>query len=51
LRVFETRVLTNVLGPNTDEVRGNWGKLHNEAVHELCLPPNISPLIKPRRMR
>jgi len=51
LRVFENRVLTNTLGSNTEEVRGDWGKLHNETLHELCLSPNSSRLIKSRRIR
>jgi len=25
-------MLTNILGPNTEEVKGDWGKLHNEAL-------------------
>jgi hypothetical protein len=37
MRVFENMMLTNILGPNKEEVRGDWGKLHNEALHELCL--------------
>jgi len=32
-------LLTNILGPNTEEVRGEWGKLRNETLHELCLSP------------
>ena len=30
LRVLENRVLTRILGPNRDEVTGEWRKLHNE---------------------
>jgi hypothetical protein len=50
MRVFENRVLTNILVPNTEELRMDWGKLHNETLHELCLSPNTSRLIKSRRM-
>jgi cell division protein FtsL len=33
LRVFENRVLRKILGPERDEVRGEWRRLHKE---ELC---------------
>jgi len=29
LRVFENRVLRKIFGPKTDEVTGEWSKLHN----------------------
>ena len=35
LRVFENRVLRAVLGPEREEVRGNWRKFHNEELHDL----------------
>jgi hypothetical protein len=30
LRVFENRVLRRIFGPKSDEVTGEWRKLHNE---------------------
>jgi hypothetical protein len=30
LRVVENRVLRRIFGPNRDEVKGKWEKLHNE---------------------
>jgi hypothetical protein len=30
LRVFEDRVLRKMFGLRTDEVTGDWAKLHNE---------------------
>jgi hypothetical protein len=30
LRVFESRVLRRVFGSKTDEVTGEWGKLHED---------------------
>jgi len=33
LRVFENRVLKRIFGPNIDEVRGEWRKLHNEELN------------------
>jgi len=31
LRVLENRVMRTIFGPKTDEVTGEWRKLHNEA--------------------
>jgi hypothetical protein len=50
LRVFETRVL-RIFGPKRDEVTGNWGKLHNEELHDVYSSPTIMRVIKSRRMR
>jgi hypothetical protein len=33
--VFENRVLRKIFGPERDEVRGGWRKLHNEKLHNL----------------
>jgi hypothetical protein len=51
LRVFENRVLRRIFGPKRDEVMGGWRKLHNEELHGLYSSPNISRMIKLRRMR
>jgi hypothetical protein len=37
--------------PKRDEVKGDWRKLHNEELHTLYSSPNISRMIKSRRMR
>jgi hypothetical protein len=37
LRVFENRVLRKVFEPKSEEVLGDWRKLHNEGLHYLCL--------------
>jgi uncharacterized alkaline shock family protein YloU len=34
LRVFENRVLKKIFGLNRDEVKGVWGKIHNEELHD-----------------
>jgi hypothetical protein len=34
LRVFENRVLRRIFGPKSDEVTGEWRKLHEE-LHNL----------------
>ena len=50
LRVFENRVLRRIFGPKTDEVTGEWRKLHNEEL-DVLYSPNIVRVIKWRRMR
>jgi hypothetical protein len=51
LRVFENRVVRRVFGPKTDEVMGEWRKLHNEELHNLYSSPDIIRQVKSRRMR
>jgi len=51
LRVFENRGLRRIFGPKRYEVRGEWGKLHNEELYDLYCSPNIFRVIKLRRMR
>jgi hypothetical protein len=41
LRMFESRVLKRIFGPNRDEVTGEWRKLHNEELHNLYSSPDI----------
>ena len=50
VRVFENRVLRGVFGPKTDEVTGEWRKLHEE-LSDLYSLPNIVRVVKSRRMR
>jgi hypothetical protein len=49
--VFENRVLRRIFGPKSDDVTGDWRKLHNEVFHNLYSSPNIIRMIKSRRMR
>jgi hypothetical protein len=51
LRVFENWVLTGIFQPTTEELTGEWGKLHNEELNDPYPSPNIIWVIKPRRMR
>jgi hypothetical protein len=51
LRVFENRVLRRIFGPNRDEVTGEWRKLLNEELCDLCSSPSIIRIIKLRRVR
>jgi hypothetical protein len=34
LRVFEKGVLRRIFGPERDEIRGEWRKLHNEELND-----------------
>jgi hypothetical protein len=47
--VFENRVL-RIFGPKRDEETSGRRKLHNEELHKLYSSPNISRMIKSRRM-
>jgi hypothetical protein len=49
-RQHRLRVL-RIFGRKRDEVRGGWGKLHNEKLHNLYSSPSIIRMIKSRRMR
>jgi len=48
LRVFKNKVLRRIFGPKRDEVTGEWRKLHNEKLNDLCTSPNIVRVIKSR---
>jgi hypothetical protein len=48
---LENRVLRRICGPKRDEVSGEWRKLHNEELPDLCSSPSIIRIIKPRRMK
>jgi hypothetical protein len=49
--VFENRVLRRIFGPKRDEVTGEWRKLLNKELHDLCSSSSIIRIIKSRRMR
>jgi hypothetical protein len=41
LRVFESRVLRRIFGPQRDAVTREWRKLHNEDLNDLYPSPNV----------
>jgi hypothetical protein len=49
--VFENRVLRRMFGPRSDEVTGEWRKLHNEELNDLHSSLNIGRLIKSKIIR
>jgi hypothetical protein len=49
--VFENRVLRRIFGSKSDEVTGEWRKLHNKKHHDLYSSPSIIRIIMSRRMR
>jgi hypothetical protein len=51
LKVFENRVLRIIFGPEKDEVKGEWRKLHSTELHNLYSSPDVIRQIKSRRMR
>jgi hypothetical protein len=44
-------VLRRLFWPRRDKVIGEWSKLHNEELNDLYSSPNITWVIKLRRMR
>jgi hypothetical protein len=51
LMVLENRVLKRIFGPRRDEVTGEWRRLHNKELYALYSSPNITRVIKSRRLR
>ena len=49
--ISKNMVLRRIFGPRRDEVTGEWRKLYNEELNELCSSPNIVRVIESIRMR
>ena len=43
--------MRSIFGPKSDEVTGEWRKLHNGKLNDLCCSRNIVRVIKSIRMR
>jgi hypothetical protein len=39
--MFENRLLRRIFGPEKEEVKGDWRRLHNEELHNLYALPNV----------
>jgi len=51
LRVFENKVFKKIFGPKRAELTVEWRKLHKEEFNDLHPSPNITRVIKLRRLR
>jgi hypothetical protein len=49
--MFENMIMRKVYGPKRDDITGEWRRLHNEELHDLCSSTNKIRVIKSRRMR
>jgi len=49
--MFENSVQRRIFGPKRDKVTGQCRRLHNEELYDLYCSPNITRVIKLRRMR
>jgi hypothetical protein len=46
LKVFQNRVLRKIVGPNRDELTGQWRRLYNKELYDLYSSQNIIQVIK-----
>jgi hypothetical protein len=51
MRVFESRMIRKILGPNRNEVRWDWRRLYYEELHNLSCSPYIIRVMEARKIR
>jgi hypothetical protein len=44
-------MLRRIFGPKSDEVTGDWRKVHNEELHNLYSSPSIIRMIQSKGMK
>jgi hypothetical protein len=44
-------VLRRIFGAKRDEVTGEWRRLHNKELYDLYSSPDVTEVIKSRRLR
>jgi hypothetical protein len=49
--VFENRVLWRIFKHKREELAGGWRRLHNEEFPNMYASPNVTSVMKSRRMR
>ena len=49
--MFGVRVLRKIFGPTRGEVIGEWRRLHDEELYDMCSSANIFQVIQSRRIR
>jgi hypothetical protein len=50
LTVTENGVLREMFGPERDKLTGEWRRLRNKELHDLCSSPNIMGVNKSIKM-
>ena len=50
-RVFDSIILRKMFGPKKGEMSEKWKRLHNEELLDVHSSPNITRVIKSRKMR
>jgi len=51
MRELKNKVLKRIFVPKRDEVTWEWRRLHNDELNGLYFSPNMTWVIKSRRMR